>query len=110
MGMSKATAIRKVVREDGYDQTNKQITEKVKKRFGKTICGNQIIEVVGAFKERRKLGQLFEEQMVLAENYLGAIGDKDEAVRLLNIANDADSTKKGPEDLDLLYARKKVVK
>lgn len=51
MSMSEATAIRRVVREVGYDKTNREISEEVKCRYGLDVGANQIIEVLGPLRD-----------------------------------------------------------
>lgn len=55
MKMSKATAIRKTVREVGYDKTNKEIAKEVKGRYGVDVESSNIIGTIGA--ERNRLGR-----------------------------------------------------
>lgn len=52
MKMSKATAIRTVFHEDGYDMTNKEIAGEVKRIYDIEVGPNNIIGVIGSEKDR----------------------------------------------------------
>ena len=82
--MTKARAIRIVTQED-RSLSNKEIKERVKRRYGLDVQTNHIIELVGPYRERKNLaGGAGQTLTTEAEKYLNIVGDRRLAVQLIN--------------------------
>lgn len=91
--MTKASMIRRVAREGGFGCSNKEITREVERRFGIEVGANQVVEVLGSYEKRRKDCPVYGNQLNAAKRFLRTIGDKGQAIRLLNLAEESRSNR-----------------
>lgn len=83
--VSKADAIRQVASQD-MSLTNKQIREKVRRRYGYTVESNQIINLIGSYASRRFGGKAGPAKLRMAREFVARIGSIREAVQLLHLS------------------------
>lgn len=72
MKISNATAIRRAVREVGYEKTNREIAEEVKNRYGLDVGANQIIEILDPERDRQ-VAEAFQLRMGLLSDYTAQV-------------------------------------
>jgi len=83
--ISNAEAIRQVCRDD-ISITNDEIKYRCKRLHGCVVETNQIIEVVGAYKDRRHKGPAARTLQDETKKYLKMVGSKRFAIQLIHLA------------------------
>ena len=81
--MTKARAIR-IVTQDDRSLSNREIKERVQRRFGLDVGSNHINELIGAYRDRKSSGPAGKTLNTAAEKYLNIVGDRRLAVQLIN--------------------------
>lgn len=83
--MSRAEAIRAAAKAD-LSMTNTQIRAEVERRYGYQVSSSEIVNQLGAHKDRQHLGRATSRLVALAGDFVTKVGSVKDAVRLIHLS------------------------
>lgn len=83
--MSKAGAIRAVAKAD-LSMSNAQVRHLVQQEYGYQVSSSEIINQLGAYKDRQHLGRSTSRVAALANEFVAKVGSVKDAVRLIHLS------------------------